>query len=223
MRYISTPPNKNSTNFLTHYKKPQKKAFGSEAQKFIDKVYIYTKMPDHVKKILNRAYLEDKPYNDIVLHLEREMRLNGLGAPDETTLVPSTPWTQQWRTIRRNNSREVTVSTVGNTDITRHNAVASAKTGTTPQKQVPQTPNQQIQLNPNAILVEKCTKPKIAGTEPMRQMTPGNANVSSLSQQTKLTNNPYLRRCPKQKTEVAAPTLRGKSRREGVHHRRPPK
>ena len=63
------------------------KAFGSEAQKFIDKA-IYAKMPDHVKKILNRAYLEDKPYNDIVLHLEREMRLNGLGAPDETTLVP---------------------------------------------------------------------------------------------------------------------------------------
>ena len=45
-------------------------------------------MPDHVKKILNRAYLEDKLYNDIVLHLEREMRLNGLGAPDETTQVP---------------------------------------------------------------------------------------------------------------------------------------
>ena len=45
-------------------------------------------MPDHVKKILNRAYLEDKPYIDIVLHLEREMRLSGLGAPDETTLVP---------------------------------------------------------------------------------------------------------------------------------------
>ena len=45
-------------------------------------------MPDHVKKILNRAYLEDKPYNDIVLHLEREMRLNGLGAQDETILVP---------------------------------------------------------------------------------------------------------------------------------------
>ena len=62
-------------------------AFGSEAQTFIDKA-IYAKMPDHVKKILNRAYLEDKPYNDIVLHLEREMRLNGLGAPDETTLVP---------------------------------------------------------------------------------------------------------------------------------------
>ena len=67
--------------------KTAKEAFGSEAQKFIDKA-IYAKMPDHVKKILNRACLEDKPYNDIVLHLEREMRLNGLGAPDETTLVP---------------------------------------------------------------------------------------------------------------------------------------
>ena len=109
---------------------------------------------------------------------------------------------------------------MGNTDITKHNAVASAKKGTTRQKQVPQTPNKQTQLNPNAILVGKCTK--FAGTEPMRQMTPGNANVSSLSEQTKLANNPYLPRRPKQKTEVAAPTLWGKSRREGVHHRRPP-
>ena len=73
--------------FLDILQKTAKEAFGSEAQRFIDKA-IYAKMPDHVKKILNRAYLEDKPYNDIVLHLEREMRLNGLGLPDETTLVP---------------------------------------------------------------------------------------------------------------------------------------
>ena len=73
--------------FLDSLQKTAKEAFGSEAQNFIDKA-IYAKMPDHVKKILNRAYLQDKPYNDIVLHLEREMRLEGLGAPDETTLVP---------------------------------------------------------------------------------------------------------------------------------------
>ena len=73
--------------FLDILQKTAKEAFGAEAQQFIDKA-IYAKMPDHVKKILNRAYLEDKPYNDIVLHLEREMRLNGLGAPDEVTLVP---------------------------------------------------------------------------------------------------------------------------------------
>ena len=73
--------------FLDTLQKIAKEAFGFEAQKFIDKA-IYAKMPDHVKKILNMAYLEDKPYNDIVLHLERKVRLNGLGAPDETTLVP---------------------------------------------------------------------------------------------------------------------------------------
>ena len=44
-------------------------------------------MPDHVEKIHNRAYLEHKPYNDI-LHLERDIRPNGLGVLDETTLVP---------------------------------------------------------------------------------------------------------------------------------------
>ena len=73
--------------FLDVLQKTAKEAFGSEAQQFIDKA-TYAKMPDHVKKILNRAYLEDKPYNNIVLHLEREMRLNCLGAPDEVTMVP---------------------------------------------------------------------------------------------------------------------------------------
>ena len=73
--------------FLDSLQKTAKEAFGPEAQQFIDKA-IYAKMPDHVQKILNRAYLEDKPYNEIVLHLEREMRLNGLGTPDEITLVP---------------------------------------------------------------------------------------------------------------------------------------
>ena len=81
------PSNQKLHEFLDVFQKTAKEAFGSEAQQFIDKA-IYAKMPDHVKKLLNRAYLEDKPYNDIVLHLEREMRLNGLGAPDEVTLVP---------------------------------------------------------------------------------------------------------------------------------------
>ena len=45
-------------------------------------------MTYHLKKFLNRAYLEDKPYNDIVLPLEKQLSLNELGAPEETTLVP---------------------------------------------------------------------------------------------------------------------------------------
>ena len=73
--------------FLGILQQTAKEAFGSGAQKIIDKA-IYAKMPDHVKKILNRAYLEDKSYNDIAPHLEREMRLNGFRASDEMTLVP---------------------------------------------------------------------------------------------------------------------------------------
>ena len=46
--------------FLDVLQKTAKEAFGTEAQQFIDKA-TYAKMPDHVKKTLNRAYLEDKP------------------------------------------------------------------------------------------------------------------------------------------------------------------
>ena len=53
------PSNKKLHEFLDVLRKTAKEAFGSEAQQFIDKA-IYSKMPDHVKKILNRAYLEDK-------------------------------------------------------------------------------------------------------------------------------------------------------------------
>ena len=44
-------------------------------------------MSDDAKKIFSSAYLKDKVYNDIVLHMEREMRLNGLGAIEEVSLV----------------------------------------------------------------------------------------------------------------------------------------
>ena len=42
--------------FLDILQTTAENAFGSDAQKVIDKA-IYAKMPDHVKKILNRAYL----------------------------------------------------------------------------------------------------------------------------------------------------------------------
>ena len=57
--------------FLDVLQKTAKEAFTSDAYQFIDKA-IYAKMPDHVKKILKRAYLGDKPYNDIVLYRLRK-------------------------------------------------------------------------------------------------------------------------------------------------------
>ena len=102
--------------------KTAKDAFGSEAQKFIDKA-IYAKMADHVKKTLNRAYLEDKPYKDIVLHLEREMRLNGLGAPDETTLMPLNTIDEVVTEVKKKNNSEVTSFIVANTATIRYSVV----------------------------------------------------------------------------------------------------
>ena len=52
---------------------------------------------------------------------------------------------------------------------------------------------------------------------------PAKRNVNSPSQPTKSMNNQYLPRPPSQKIEIAAPTIWGKSRREGVHNRGPHK
>ena len=45
--------------------------------------FIYTKMPPHPKNSMNKAYLENKTYEQIVSNLEMELEVNGLEAPDE--------------------------------------------------------------------------------------------------------------------------------------------
>ena len=49
-------------------------------------------MPPHLKKSINQAHLENGTYEQIVSHLERELELNGLEAPDE---IPINTVTQQ--------------------------------------------------------------------------------------------------------------------------------
>ena len=105
----------------------------------------------------------------------------------------------------------------------RHNVVDSAKTDTMQQKQATLNPNRPRHQNPNVTLAEKCIEQKIVGTEPMRQLTPAKRNATSPSQPTRSTNNPYPLRPLSQNTKVAAPTVWGKCRREGVHNRGPPK
>ena len=43
---------------------------------------LYAKMPPHLKRSINQAYLENGTYEQIVRHLEREMELNGLESED---------------------------------------------------------------------------------------------------------------------------------------------
>ena len=223
------PSSQKLHEFLDILQKTAKEAFGSEAQQFIDKA-IYAKMPDHVKKILNRAYLEDKPYNDIVLHLEREMRLNGLGAPDEVTLVPLN---KVEPAPAKTESKQV--------DSTTQNAKKGycfycnkfghykAECRKMKRDKWMQTRKNNGQTNTsagkplNAKHAANPTKRKIVGTEPTLP-TIHDLSVTTIQNQKRTfpSNKRQLTLSLTQKTNYAAPALRGNSRREGVLNERSP-
>ena len=52
------------------------RAFGDNAQHMIDSL-LYAKLPPRLKRSLNLAYLENGTYDQIVAHLERELKLSG--------------------------------------------------------------------------------------------------------------------------------------------------
>ena len=84
-RLVFNPANQKLINFLDELQKLAKNAFGVAAQALIEQ-FIYAKMPPHLKKSINHAHLENVIYEQIVSHLERELELIGLEAPDEMQL-----------------------------------------------------------------------------------------------------------------------------------------
>ena len=90
-RLVFNPGNQKLIDFLDELQKLAKDAFGVAAQAIIEQ-FIYAKMPPHLKKSINQAHLENGTYELIVSHLERELELNGLEAPDE---MPINTVTQQ--------------------------------------------------------------------------------------------------------------------------------
>ena len=81
-RLVFSPANQKLIDFLDELQKLAKDAFGVAAQAIIEQ-FIYAKMPPHLRKSINQAHLENGTYEQIVSHLERELKLNGLEAPDE--------------------------------------------------------------------------------------------------------------------------------------------
>ena len=81
-RLVFNPANQNLIDFLDDLQKVPKDAFGVAAQAIIEH-FIYAKMPPHLKESIYQANLENGTYEQIVSHLERELELNGLEAPDE--------------------------------------------------------------------------------------------------------------------------------------------
>ena len=81
-KLVFNPANQKLVDFLDELQKLAKDAFGIAAHAIIEQ-FIYAKMPPRLKKSKNQAHLENGTYEQIVTHLERELELNGLEAPDE--------------------------------------------------------------------------------------------------------------------------------------------
>ena len=81
-KIVFKPANQKLVDFLDELQKLAKDAFGITAHAIIEQ-FIYAKMPPHLKKLITQAHLENGTYEQIVTHLERELELNGLEAPDE--------------------------------------------------------------------------------------------------------------------------------------------
>ena len=64
------PNTKSLSDFLEELNECAERAFGDNAQRMIDSL-LYAKLPPHLKRSLNLAYLENGTYDQIVAHLER--------------------------------------------------------------------------------------------------------------------------------------------------------
>ena len=76
-------------DFLEKLNECAVRAFGDNAQHMIDSL-LNAKLPPHLKRSLNLAYLENGRYDQIVAHLERELELSGLENDGELTIPTMT-------------------------------------------------------------------------------------------------------------------------------------
>ena len=83
------PNTKSLPDFLEELNECAERAFGDNAQHMIDSL-LYAKLPPHLKRSLNLAYLENGTYDQIIAHLERELELSGLEHDGELTIPTMT-------------------------------------------------------------------------------------------------------------------------------------
>ena len=100
-RLVFSPANQKVIIFLDELQKLAKDAFGVAAQAIIEH-FIYAKMPPRLKKVNIQARLENSTYEQIVSHLEKELELNGLEAPDELQINTVTSCTTKSRETQTN-------------------------------------------------------------------------------------------------------------------------
>ena len=98
------PKNQKLPDFLEELQESAEKAFGDKAHQMIENL-LYAKMPPHLKKSINQAYLENGSYDEIVKHLEREMELNGLEA-DELLVKTQMTVTKKDQKTKKSNKKQ---------------------------------------------------------------------------------------------------------------------
>ena len=81
-KLVFNPANQKLVDFFDELQRLAKDASRIAAHVIIEQ-FIYAKMPPHLKKSKNQSHLESGTYEQIVTHLEKELELNGLEAPDE--------------------------------------------------------------------------------------------------------------------------------------------
>ena len=85
-KLVFNPANQKLVYFLDELQKLAKDAFEIKADAIIEK-FIYARLSPHLKKAINQAHLEYGTYEQIFTHLERELELNVLEAPDEIQII----------------------------------------------------------------------------------------------------------------------------------------
>ena len=109
-RLFFDPENQKLPNFLEELQESAEKAFGDNAHQMIENLQ-YAKMPPHLKKSINQAYLENGTYDQIVKHLEREMELNGLEADEPSVKTQMTATKKEQKTEKLTKKRNETSKT----------------------------------------------------------------------------------------------------------------
>ena len=83
------PNTKSLPDFLEELNECAERAFGDNAQHMIDSLF-YAKLPSHLKRSPNLAYLENGTYDQNVAHLDRQLELSGLENDGEQTIPTMT-------------------------------------------------------------------------------------------------------------------------------------
>ena len=99
-KLIFDPNTQSLPDFLEELHQGAEKAFGENANQMINSL-LYAKLPPHLKRSVNTAYLENGTYEEIVQHLERELELNGLEGENAPAITISTTQNTPTRTENR--------------------------------------------------------------------------------------------------------------------------